>query len=153
MSSPAQTADEVTDPFLTRFHGRFRGVMRWHELDALWAVIERDAAAGWYLYVVGEPPPADPANAEIVLKFMRKIANRLREEHDEDYCGIVYADDLDAPTMVKIYDPANLGVVCGPGDTAPLPGWVMTKLAPIDLPAAFPKPQVRRRWWQRLLSR
>ncbi|MCK7500047.1 MAG: hypothetical protein MZW92_64195 [Comamonadaceae bacterium] len=36
----------------------------------------------------------------------------LRKEHREDYCGIVYADDLrPADACVKIYDPNNLGVV------------------------------------------
>jgi hypothetical protein len=73
-------------------------------------------------------------------------------EHREDYCGIVYADDLRTPTFVKIYDPNNLGVVCGFSDAPPLPGWVMSLIPPVDLPSTRPLPKNRRRWWSRLFG-
>jgi len=53
--------------------------------------------------------------------------------------------------MVKIYDPHNLGVTCGYSDNPPLPGWVLSRLAPVDLEAAR-QPAGRRRWWQRLFA-
>ncbi len=40
-----------------------------------------------------------------------------------DYCGIVYADDSENPTLVKVYDLNNLGPSCGScgyPDTTPL---------------------------------
>ncbi|MDJ0873574.1 MAG: hypothetical protein QNJ87_17615, partial [Gammaproteobacteria bacterium] len=66
--------------------------------------------------------------------------------------GIVYADDLEKPSFVKIYDPNNLGMVCGYSEQPPLPGWVMSKLRPADLQTAMPPPGNRRRWWARLLG-
>jgi hypothetical protein len=75
-----------------------------------------------------------------------------RREHDERLCGIVYADDLRIPSLVKIYDPNNLGVSCGFSSNPPLPGWVMSKLPPVDLPATQLVPKARRRWWQGLFG-
>jgi hypothetical protein len=140
------------DAFLSAFRGSFTSALRWHHLDALWDVLRADAHGGWYVYAVGEPPPDAPASGEQVRRFIDEIDALLRREHDEDYCGIVYADDRERPTFVKIYDPNNLGVVCGFSDNPPLPGWTMSKLRPVDLPAAQPAPRGRRRWWQRLFG-
>ncbi len=76
----------------------------------------------------------------------------MDENHDERLCGIVYADDPRVPSLVKIYDPNNLGVVCGASSNPPLPGWVMSKLPPVDLPATQLVPKGRRRWWQALFG-
>ena len=59
---------------------------------------------------------------------------------------------LDEPRFVKIFDPNNLGVSCGFSDNPPLPGWVLSRLEPVDLNADMPLPGGRRRWWQRLLG-
>lgn len=141
----------MNDPFLAAFRGSFTSALRWHQLDELWERVRERADAGWYLYAIGEPPPSAPADADAVGRFIDEIDRLLRTEHDEDFCGIVYADDLGAPTMIKVYDPNNLGVVCGFSDNPPLPGWVMSLLPPVDLPAALP-PKGRRRWWQRVLG-
>jgi hypothetical protein len=143
--------EESTDPFLAAFRGSFTSALRWHHLDALWAQVRAAAQEGWYLYAIGEPPPGAPADAEHVLQFVDEIDRLLRKEHDEDFCGIVYADDLARPSFIKIYDPGNLGVVCGFSDAPPLPGWVMSKLPPVDLPASRVAAN-RRRWWQRLFG-
>jgi hypothetical protein len=148
MNAPA----EHIDPFLQAFRGSFISTLRWHQLDALWERMRERAGDGWYLYAIGEEPPQDPADAAQVLRFIDEIDRLLRAEHDEDFCGIVYADDLAAPALIKIYDPNNLGVVCGYSDNPPLPGWVMSKLPPVDLPASRQVPKGRRRWWRRLFG-
>jgi hypothetical protein len=138
------------EPYLRAFNGGFRGILRWHELDELWARLCTTADAGWYIYAVGEPPPARPAAAQQLGEFLNELDALLRREHTEDYCGIVYADDLAQPTFVKVYDPANLGSVCGSSGTRALPGWTLSLLPPVNLPLALPQPGNRRRWWQRL---
>ncbi|NEX23120.1 hypothetical protein G3480_22945 [Thiorhodococcus mannitoliphagus] len=143
---------EQLDPFLQAFRGSFTSALRWPQLDALWVQLRARADAGWYLYAVGEPPPHQPAERDQVLAFVTEIDALLRAEHDEDYCGIVYADDLGVPTLVKIYDPNNLGVSCGFSDNPPLPGWVMSLLPPCDLPATRPAPKGRQRWWRRIFG-
>ena len=60
------------------------------------------------------------------------------------------ARNLQQPSMVKIYDPHNLGVSCGFSENPPLPGWVLSRLPPEDLASRQVLPGSRRRWWQRL---
>ncbi len=137
--------------YLAAFRGSFTSALRWPQLDALWERL-RAKPEGWYVYAVGEAPPAEPASAEAFLDFLTEIDRLLRAEHDEDYCGIVYADDPQDPSMVKIYDPNNLGVVCGYSDNPPLPGWVLSRIPPVDLEAERPPPNNRRRWWRKLFG-
>jgi hypothetical protein len=146
-------SDQVTDPFRQAFKGRFESVLRWGQLDLFWGVLRKDAAGEWYVYAVGEPPPQQPASAERVQTFLSEIERLLRKEHDEDYCGVVFTDSMESPQFVKIFDPNNLGVSCGFSEHPPLPGWILSKLPPVDLNVPVPLPANRRRWWLRLLGR
>jgi len=148
--APVPLASDALDPFLSAFRGSFTSALRWPALDALWARVRERAGEGWYLYAIGEAPPRAVSDKAQVLRFIAEIDRLLRTEHDSDLCGIVYADDLAAPSLIKIYDPNNLGVVCGYSDNPPLPGWVMSKLPPVDLPTTQLVAKGRRRWWQRL---
>jgi len=145
-------ADTSPDPFRAAFRGSFAGMLRWPQLDALWERVREDAGGGWYIYAVGEDPPREPADAEAVRRFVDEIDGLLRREHQEEFCGIVYADEPRAPEFVKIFDPNNLGVSCGYSDNPPLPGWILSKLPPADLKARGPLPGNRRRWWRRLFG-
>ena len=144
--------EQVEDPFRLAFRGRFENVLRWEQLDALWAVLRHDAAGGWYIYAVGETPPQQTADEALLEKFLVEIDQLLRKEHDEDYCGVVFTDSMQAPQFVKIFDPHHLGVSCGFSDNPPLPGWILSKLQPVDLQAPVSPTGSRRRWWQRLLG-
>ena len=144
--------EQAVDSYRAAFKGRFENVLRWEQLDALWAVLQQDAAGGWYIYAVGEEPPQRPADEALVRSFIGEIDQLLRKEHAEDYCGVVFADSMDSPRFVKIFDPHNLGVSCGFSDNPPLPGWILSKLPPVDLQAPVNLPANRRRWWNRLLG-
>ena len=145
-------SDQVTDAFRQAFRGRFESVLRWEQLDLLWGVVRKDVAGDWYIYAVGDAPPQQPSSAEQMQTFLLEIEQLLRKEHDEDYCGVVFTDSMEAPQFVKIFDPNNLGVSCGFSENPPLPGWILSKLPPADLDAPVPQPGNRRRWWQRLLG-
>lgn len=137
----------VNNPdFDALFDGTLFSLLSWEQLTAFWARV--DPAAGWYLYALGEARPEEAADAEHVTTFIREIDALIRQEHAEDYCGIVYADDLERPTLIKIYDPNHLGTSCGSGKHKILPGWVMSQLPPSDLDPSHHIPQNRRRWWQ-----
>lgn len=140
----------MTTPFHALFTGRLWSVMSWEQLDAFWRRIE--PAAGWYVYAVGETPPSNPASAAAVGAFLTQIDALLRKEHHHDYCGIVYADNLETPAFVKIFDPNNLGVSCGFSDNPPLPGWILCRVPPEDLKPAAPLPEGRKRWWRTLFG-
>jgi hypothetical protein len=152
LSTQDAAPDTAPNPFLRAFRGSFTSALRWSDLDALWMRLRADANGGWYLYALGESPPEAPADRATVERFIEEIDALLRREHDERLCGIVYADDLRIPSLVKIYDPNNLGVSCGSSNNPPLPGWVMSKLPPVDLPATQLVPKGRRRWWQALFG-
>jgi len=99
---------------------------------------------------VGEAPPQEPVTGGQLQQFIDELDALLRKDHDEAYCGIVYVDDPDEPGMIKVYDPNNLGAVCGSSGARVLPGWVLSTMPPEDLQAALPPPGNRRRWWRRL---
>lgn len=139
-------------PFLQAFRGSFSGVLRWPHLDELWQRVMQNDAAGWYVYAVGEEPPASPLTGEALANVIQEMDALLRREHDEDYCGIVYVDDAQQPSYIKVFDPHNLGSTCGSSGNPPLPGWIISKMQPINLPAAMPQPNNRRRWWQKLFA-
>jgi len=140
------------DAFREQYKGRLIGIRQWDQLDALWRVLARTQADEWYVYQVGQPPPQSPASVDQLREFIQRIDQLLRSEHNEDYCGIVYADDPQEPAFIKIYDPNNLGMVCGSSKQPPLPGWILSKLPPVDLSDDIPQPQNRVRWWRRLFQ-
>ena len=142
------TAQETESEFEALYCGRLWSLLSWQQLTDFWARIDR--GAGWYLYAVGEPVPTAPAAAAEVERFIAETDALLRKEHHHDYCGIVYADDVEAPRMVKIYDPNNLGVSCGFSKNPPPPGWVMSRVPPVEVQRTGPLPENRRRWWQAL---
>ena len=122
--------------FQRLYTGRLWSVMAWDQLTALWQRI--DPAAGWYLVAVGvSPAPTSgmlPAAAADVSAF------------------IVYADNLENPRLIKIYDPNNLGSSCGSSKTPHPPGWIMSRLPPDEIIATRAAPENRKRWWQGLLG-
>jgi hypothetical protein len=138
------------DVFYKAFRGNFTSLLSWQQLDEFWNVVRRKADAGWYIYAIGTPVPAQPSTPEAVAKFITEVDALLRNDHREDYCGIVYADSKENPTLVKIFDPNNLGVSCGFSNNPPLPGWVLSLIPPQPLESKRPLPAGRQRWWQAL---
>lgn len=137
--------------FNIAFLGTFYSLMSWQQLAEFWGRV--DPNAGWHLYAIGEPVPLEPASGEAVSHFIQEIDALLRRDHQEDYCAIVYADNLEQPTLIKIYDPNNLGSSCGSGkNPPPLPGWVMSIQPPSEIQPKGVVPAGRKRWWQALFS-
>ncbi|MBD3669434.1 MAG: hypothetical protein HUJ29_01575 [Gammaproteobacteria bacterium] len=139
-------------PFLAAYQGGFINMLRWEDYDRLVEALRQHNDGNWYVYAVGEPPPQQPASASEVETFLTEVSRLIREDHGEDYCGIVYADQREQPSFVKFYDPNNLGASCGSSGRHVTPGWIMSRLAPEDLKQAFPLPGNRRRWWKRLFA-
>lgn len=137
-----------TADFDRYYNGTLFSVMSWKQLTAFWDRIDVDA--GWYLYAVGHELPEAPSPAERVQQFVREVDTLLRREHHEDYCAIVYADDLDRPNFVKIYDPNHLGSSCGSSasKSSVVPGWVMSLTPPREIVTNSIVTGQRKRWWQ-----
>jgi hypothetical protein len=141
-----------TSEFDRYYNGLLYSVMRWDQLTRFWQKV--DADAGWYLYAVGQELPRAVSPAEQVKRFMAELDSLLRREHHEDYCAIVYADDLDAPNFIKIYDPGHLGSSCGSSamKSSVLPGWLMSRTPPRELQIQGVVTGQRKRWWQAILG-
>jgi len=141
-----------TSEFDRYYNGLLYSVMRWDQLTSFWQKV--DDGAGWYLYAVGQAVLVEPSTAGQVQQFMRELDELLRREHHEDYCAIVYADNLDAPNFIKIYDPNHLGSSCGSSATKSsiLPGWLMSRTPPRELEMHGVVTGQRKRWWQSFLS-
>jgi hypothetical protein len=135
--------------YMQAFNGYFRGIKSWDDLTRFWDSLRLHNQGQWYVYTIGEQPPTGPLPATELEQFIELADQELRDNHEEDYCGIVYADNVDEPTFIKIYDPNNLGVVCGFSDNPPLPKWVLSHMKPIDIEAATTPPSR----WKKLLHR
>lgn len=138
------------DTFYKAFRGNFSSLLSWQQLDEFWNVVRQKADAGWYIYAIGTPVPTQPSTPEAVAKFITEVDALLRNDHHEDYCGIVYADSKENPALIKIFDPNNLGVSCGFSNNPPLPGWVLSLVPPQPLESKRPLPAGRHRWWHAL---
>jgi len=138
--------------FMAQIKVPLHGVLRWEQWDALIERLVSGNEGGWYVYYVGEPVPVMPVARGQFRQFLREITDLLRNDHREDHLGIVYADSLEAPTFIKIYDPNDLGAACGSSGRHVLPGWTISRSQPVDLHAEFPNPGGRRRWWNRLFG-
>lgn len=136
--------------FQRQLNGMLYSLMSWQQLTDFWKKI--DHGKGWYLYAIGETLPQSPSEAAQVDKFIKEIDILLHRDHHENYCGIVYADNLEQPSFVKIYDPNHLGSSCGSSKNSPLPGWVMSQLPPTELKPKWALPANRKRWWQALFD-
>jgi len=143
----------VTQPdrFIDALNERFFGVLDWQQLQELWDVVRREAGAGWYVYAIGEAAPTAPRSAGDVERFLCAIDSLLRHDLRDDSCtGVVYTDSREAPRLIKIYDPFNMGSACSRSTAAPLPGWILTRISPTELEADRVLPEKRRRWWHEL---
>jgi len=149
-----ETATQLKQPFMEKYQGKLIGVLRWEQLDELWQTIQSGISDSWYIYHIGDAPPEAVCSAEKLHHFIKEIDKLLKHDHDHDYCGIVYVDDKTSPAFIKIYDPNNLGHVCGSSSGAPppLPGWILSQSQPVDLEAAIAPTGSRNRWWQTIFN-
>jgi len=138
--------------FSATYQGYLTGVLHWETWDRLRTRIVQ-AGEPWYLYAVGHGVPAAPLSLAPLSAALDELDALLRRDHDESYFGIGYTDDLDAPTLVKIYDPNNLGSSCGSSGRAIPPGWILCRMPPEPIATDVPLPAGRRRWWQELRRR
>jgi len=155
MTSSQIAISEIT--FEQAFKGKFYGVLKWQQLDDLWNIVKKDSDInnneGWYLYAVGEEPPTEAIKGGVLNTVIDELDVLLRREHNEDYCGIVYTDNLKTPSFIKVFDPNNVGTSCSIAENPPLPGWTISKLPPSDLLAPMKQTAKRKRWWDRLLKK
>ena len=150
-TSNTTATDGTASEFARRMNGYLHGMLRWPQLDALWVRVRADPH-GWYAVQVGETLPSAPLAVDALRRFVDEVDALLRREHQADYCGIVYADDPERPTLIKIYDPHHMGSFCGSGAEPIPPRWLLTRHRPEPIDDRVTVPESRRSWWRRLLA-
>jgi hypothetical protein len=152
MKEVIENTNQVSIQYLEKFKSGFSGILRWPQLDKLWQTI-KNSNASWFVYQIGEEVPDKALSNDDFKIFIANLDSLIRKDHGEEYCGIVYVDDIEEPSFIKIYDPNNLGSSCGSsGGPPPLPGWTISLQQPCNLELAFPAPVNRKRWWKALFS-
>jgi hypothetical protein len=136
----------ATDDFHLRLKGTFHGILQWQQLDALWSLLKKGQ---WYFYQVGEALPESPLSGNELAVRLDALNTLLRHDHDYHYCGIVYVDDPDMPTLIKVYDPNNIGSSCSRSDTPSPARWILSTSQPVLIESDIPVPGNRRSWWKR----
>jgi len=131
--------------FHTRLKGNFQGLLQWQQLDVLWGKVK---AGEWYVYQLGEALPPLALHGDALAHRIDALNELLHKDHAYDYCGIVYADDVNEPTLIKVYDPNHIGSSCGCSDTPSPPGWILSIAPPALIEPATPTTASRKRWWQ-----
>ena len=135
--------------FQQRLDGRFEGILQWQQLDEFWPRLKQ-SEKDWYFYQVGSVLPQQPLSTQELAESIAELDTLLHKEHDYDYCGIVYVDDVNHPTLIKVYDPNNLGSSCGcSGERIP-PRWIISQQQPEEIIDDAPTPNNRKRWWNQL---
>jgi hypothetical protein len=122
--------------YLKQFKGRFIGIMQWQDCDDLLNALISNPQE-WYIYNTSDIVPDSTVAPDEFVSQIKSIKEIITKEHQERYCGIVYADNLDKPSFVKIFHPNNLGKVCGSSENPPLPRWLLSKTQPTDVVENF----------------
>lgn len=122
--------------YFQKFKGRFIGIMQLEDCDALLQKLI-DMPDDWFIFNTLQPMPSERLQAADFINEMKHIKSIIDDEHDERYCGIVYADDIKNPTFVKIFHPKNLGKTCGSSENPPMPQWLISKEQPMDVVTEF----------------
>lgn len=136
--------------FETKLNGMLYGLMRWSDWDQLRTALSGAPEKSWYAYAVGTELPVEPMRPVALAVLLNEIDDLLRRDHAESYLGIVYVDDPVTPSLIKIFDPNQLGATCGSiGHKVP-PGWVLSLDPPSHIEAVAPLPGNRKRWWEAL---
>lgn len=136
--------------FLSSYIGQMSGVLRWEQLDTIWTNL--DAGDGWYLYEIGTPLPEQFIDAPQLHDAIRDIDAFLHQQHDSNYCGVVYADKFASPSLLKIYHPRKMGASCGSSSSTVLPKWTLSRQPPVDLLEWVVKKDQKPAWWKHMLK-
>ena len=125
-------------PFWRCYNGKFAGIPTWAGFDAFWPTLEA-SGGDWYVFdPTGDAPGSPHPDFAAALAEARACVEQLRAR---GFCGAVFADDLETPAFVKVFDPYRMGGVCGGSDERVLPRWIFSRIAPDPLPLAAPAPE------------
>lgn len=117
--------------FWHRYNGRFSGLPTWPGFDAFWRRFEA-SGGDWYVFDPARDAPGAPHPD--IASALAEARACVEQARSRGFCGAVFADDLEAPDFVKVFDPDQMGGVCGGSRERVLPKWIFSRIAPDPLP-------------------
>ena len=121
--------------------GTLAGVIDWHILDQIWHVIQHSGDSRWHVFNNDTPLQGDN-RANVVdtsaglASSLNALNGYLRQSHPHAYCGLVFADSLTDPTLIRIFDPKLITSMCNIYGNAPAPSWVISTMDAAQLAAS-----------------
>lgn len=76
--------------FEAKLNGTLYGLMQWPAWDRLEALLREETVGRWYVSAVGAEAPTTPLDPAALCLLLAEITTLLRNDHREDYLGIVY---------------------------------------------------------------
>ena len=135
--------------FWQRYRGAFSGVLKWQDMENLWATL-KITPDDWYVFDPMTDAPTLPLSSVEFMNFLDEAEVLVNQRRDRPSCGSIYVDELEAPTYIKFFNPLKMGTSCGGSHDPFMPRWIISYLAP-DTP--LPPPLQKLSIVQRLMRR
>ena len=116
-------------PYWNKYNGRFFGLLKWEQMDALWLQLH-DYPSDWYVFDFEKPQPSLVSSAEDFKQFLNDAMGFLLSRKINEHGGLVYVDEQTAPEFIKIFDPRKMGSSCGGSGGRTYPRWTISIIKP-----------------------
>jgi len=116
--------------FIQLLNGCFTGILHWPDLDVLCnQFFENDQP--WYIYQLDSGVPDYPLHGISLYAEFGDIIKQMCAKYRRKHCGFVYVDNIKSPSLIKIYDPFNMGTSCCGHTRKTLPRWIISRCMPL----------------------
>lgn len=114
------------------YDGPMKGVLDWERYKAFMDLL--GASDGeWFVFDLHGDVPDTPVSGAKFAAALARADTLVRAVRNRPWLGAVYADDLNAPSYVKIFDPALLGGSCSMPGSRMRPRWIISRIRPDPL--------------------
>lgn len=139
-------------PFWLAYGRSFSGILKWSDLDGLWAYLSK-YPTNWYVFDPDKDAPEKVLSGAEFSSFLGQAKTLVNARRERSHSGAVYvncriAPDM-TPDMIKVFDPVNMGSACAVSGVRIMPRWIVSRMKPDDLPKVE-KPVARRGLFARL---
>lgn len=118
--------------FWAVFDGPMKGVLDWARYDQFMQRLGNSDGA-WFVFDLEGEAPDTPLSGDAFAAALDKADATIRAVKNRPWLGAIYADDLDRPTFIKVFDPALLGGSCSMPGAKMLPRWIISRAKPDPL--------------------
>lgn len=111
------------------YQGAFSSLLKWEDVDAFWGQLAA-TEAHWYVFEKEKAAPQSPATEAQFSEILKAAEALVNARRKLSYSGAIYLDSPDAPSMIKIFDPVNMGSVCACSGERIMPKYILSLATP-----------------------